>query len=49
MYYLGLNLAYNDLSRYYDRIDRALDFVVVGSDGARGVADLKADFKLLDK
>ncbi len=48
MYYLGLNLAYKDLSRYYDRIDRALDFVVVGGDGARGVADLKADFKVLN-
>lgn len=47
MYYLGLNLAYSDLSRYYDRIDRALDFFVVGGDGARGVADLRAQFKVL--
>lgn len=49
MYYLGLNIAYNDLTRYYDRIDRALDFVVIGNDGARGVADLKAEFNVFMK
>lgn len=43
-YHLGLNMAYSDLTRYYDRIDRALDFVVTGGSGARGVADLKAGF-----
>jgi len=43
-YQLGLNMAYADLTRYYDRIDRALDFVVTGASGARGVADLKAGF-----
>jgi lipopolysaccharide transport system ATP-binding protein len=43
-YHLGLNLAYDDLTRYYDRIDRALDFVVTGGGGARGIADLRAGF-----
>lgn len=47
-YYLGVNAAYPDLTRYYDRIDRALDFVVSGGNGARGVADLEAQFRICD-
>lgn len=47
-YHLGVNIAYNDLSRYYDRIDRALDFVVTGANGARGIADLKTEMKVLE-
>lgn len=43
-YQLGLDLAYADLSCYYDRMVRAVDFVVTGCDGARGVADLGARF-----
>jgi len=43
-YQLGVDLAYADLSCYYDRMVRAVDFVVVGRDGARGVADLGARF-----
>lgn len=43
-YQLGVNLAYKDLSRYYDRIDRALDFVIVSKSGSRGFADLQAGF-----
>jgi ABC-type polysaccharide/polyol phosphate transport system ATPase subunit len=46
IYYLGVNLAYNDLTRYYDRIDRALDFVVHGGNGARGFANLDAAFRV---
>lgn len=46
-YFLGINLAYADLSRYYDRIDRALDFVVTSKSGAKGIADLQAGFKLI--
>lgn len=42
IYHLGVDMAYHDLSRYYDRIDRALDFVVTGGDGARGYANLDA-------
>ena len=43
-YHLGVDLARHDLSSYYDRLDRALDFVVTGGDGARGIADLEANF-----
>jgi len=43
---LGVNLAYKDLSRYYDRIDRALDFVIVSSNGSRGISDLKAKIEI---
>ncbi len=45
-YYLGVNIAYNDLTRYYDRLDRALDFVVTGGNGSRGIANLKAVFNV---
>lgn len=43
-YQLGVNLAYKDLSKYYDRIDRGLDFVVVSTSGSRGYADLHSGF-----
>lgn len=46
-YQLGVDLAHADLSRYYDRLDRALDFVVTSDDGARGVANLHADFQVV--
>ncbi len=45
-YFLGVNLAYKDLSKYYDRIDRGLDFVVVSNSGARGFAELHAGFSV---
>ncbi len=45
-YFLGVNLAYQDLSRYYDRIDRALDFVITSKSGSKGIADLQAGFNL---
>jgi ABC-type polysaccharide/polyol phosphate transport system ATPase subunit len=47
-YYLGVNIATRDLTRYYDRIDRALDFVVTGGDGARGIANLNATYTLTE-
>jgi lipopolysaccharide transport system ATP-binding protein len=46
-YHLGTDLAYSDLSCYYDRIDRAVDFVISSADGARGIADLKCSFRVL--
>jgi ABC-type polysaccharide/polyol phosphate transport system ATPase subunit len=46
-YHLGVDLATQDLSYYYDRLERALDFVVTGGNGARGVADLQAKFEVL--
>lgn len=45
-YELGINLAYADLTRYYDRNDRVMDFVVSARRGARGVADLDASFSV---
>ncbi len=45
---LGVNMAYKDLSRYYDRIDRALDFVITSSNGSRGISDLKAGVEIFD-
>jgi hypothetical protein len=41
-YQVGVNIAYHDLSRYYDRIDRAFDFVMTSPNGSRGIADLQA-------
>ncbi len=46
-YQLGVNLAYHDLSKYYDRIDRALDFVMTSNTGSRGITDLQAVFNIL--
>ncbi len=43
-YHLGINLAYEDLSKYYDRSDRLLDFVVSSRHGAKGISDLNARF-----
>ncbi|MCS7062097.1 MAG: hypothetical protein RMN25_13165 [Anaerolineae bacterium] len=43
-YQMVVGLAYADLSCYYDRMVRAVDFVVSGPDGVRGVADLRAKF-----
>jgi ABC-type Na+ transport system ATPase subunit NatA len=45
-YYLGVDLAHGDLSTYYDKFDRALDFVVTGVDGSKGRADLRAKFQI---
>lgn len=43
-YQLGINMAYQDLSKYYDRIDRAVDFVMTSPSGSRGISDLNARF-----
>lgn len=47
-YHVGLDLAYADLSCYYDRIVRAVDFVVTSGDGAGGIADLRAAFNVVE-
>jgi lipopolysaccharide transport system ATP-binding protein len=47
-YQLGVDLAHNDLSQYYDRMDRAVDFVVTGGNGARGIANLEASFRIAE-
>ena len=43
-YQVGVDLAYRDLSCYYDRLLRALDFVVTGGNGAKGIVNLDASF-----
>jgi lipopolysaccharide transport system ATP-binding protein len=43
-YHLGVDLAYTDLSMYYDRLIRAMDFVVRNKSGAQGIAELNAAF-----
>jgi hypothetical protein len=41
-YDLGVDVASTTFSHYYDRMERALSFAVLSGDGAKGVADLKA-------
>jgi ABC-type polysaccharide/polyol phosphate transport system ATPase subunit len=48
IYHLGTDLAYSDFSRYYDRTDRAVDFTVTGGRGARGIANLYGDFRVIE-
>lgn len=50
IYSLGTDLAYADLSFYYDFIANALNFVVENDERARGVANLNANitFRKLD-
>jgi hypothetical protein len=47
-YQVGTDLAYQDLTRYFDRVYRALDFVVTGKDGARGIANLESGFQVVE-
>lgn len=44
-YQLGVDVASSDLSRYYDRMERAFGFWVKGTDSAQGLADLQAKVK----
>ena len=41
-YQLGVDIAASDLSHFYDRLERALEFGVKGSNGAQGLVDLEA-------
>jgi lipopolysaccharide transport system ATP-binding protein len=43
IYQINTDLAYSDLSCYYDYLANAQSFVVTGGSKARGVADLKAE------
>ncbi len=47
-YSIGVDLAYADLSRYYDRLVRAMDFVVTGGNGSRGIANLEARIDIVE-
>jgi lipopolysaccharide transport system ATP-binding protein len=42
-YTVNIDLAYADLSCYYDFIANALNFTVIGAKNAKGVANLRAD------
>jgi ABC-type polysaccharide/polyol phosphate transport system ATPase subunit len=46
-YELGVDIAQTDFSHYYDRVERALAFAVIGNDGAKGLADLQALIRVL--
>jgi lipopolysaccharide transport system ATP-binding protein len=48
IYHLGINIASHDLSVWHDRLDRAIDFVVSGGNGAFGIAELSASFQVVD-
>jgi ABC-type polysaccharide/polyol phosphate transport system ATPase subunit len=41
VYQIGMDLHYQDLRCYYDRLEHAASIVVSGGDGAKGVADLR--------
>jgi ABC-type polysaccharide/polyol phosphate transport system ATPase subunit len=45
-YHLGVNIASFDLAHYYDRMDRALDFVVESLDGSQGIVDMETSFDI---
>lgn len=47
-YQIGANIASSELSHYYDRIDRALDFVVENVDGSQGIANMETCFDVLN-
>lgn len=41
-YEIGVDVAATDFSHYYDRLERALTFAVLGDEAAKGLADLNA-------
>lgn len=45
-YEFGVDVGAYDLSHYYDRIERAMGFVVRGTNGAQGLADLHTKISL---
>ena len=48
LYQIGVDLAYKDLTRYYDRIDNAKTIMITGGRGSRGIANLEAAFEISD-
>lgn len=42
LYEFGVDVAAPDLSMYYDRMERALAFNIIGQESMRGIADLRA-------
>ena len=47
-YTLGADITAPDLSHYYDRLERATNFWIRGSDGAKGLVDLEAKVTLTE-
>ena len=45
-YELGVDIASSNFSHFYDSLERALGFSVVGSSGAKGLANLGAKFSV---
>jgi hypothetical protein len=45
-YELGADVVATDFGHYYDRMERAMSFAVIGDDGAKGLADLKVQIRL---
>lgn len=45
-YELGADVVATDFGHYYDRMERAMAFAVMGDDSAKGLADLKAQVRL---
>jgi lipopolysaccharide transport system ATP-binding protein len=43
VYQINTDLAYSDLSRYYDYLVNAISFVIAGGSNAKGVANLNAE------
>jgi teichoic acid transport system ATP-binding protein len=48
-YELGVDIAAADLSHFYDCLERALGFSVVGSDEAKGLVDLDARVEIVKR
>lgn len=47
-YDIGVDITTSDFSRFYDSLERALSFSVVGPDSAKGVANLDAKIRVLN-
>jgi hypothetical protein len=45
-YELGVDIASSNFSHFYDSLERALGFSVVGSSEAKGLANLSARFSI---
>jgi len=46
-YELGVDIASSNFSHFYDSLESALGFSVVGSNGAKGLANLGAEFSIM--
>jgi lipopolysaccharide transport system ATP-binding protein len=45
-YELGADVVATDFGHYYDRLERAMSFAVLSSEGAQGIADLEARIRI---